>query len=807
MSFRLEIIAIDGARRQLDNQAPWAIGGDADADVKIDGAPPRTLAVIGCEDGHCFIQPMAAEAGLHRNGRPVGASIWLEDGDRLLLGGYRIACQISDQTLRLEIRDKATNGPPGNGAAGNGQAASAPPSAPPIAPDYRPRVASTPPATASKRVRHAIYAGFAVLALAGLFVLMAVPIDVRVTPAPERLDISGFPPTLAIGGQRLAWPGSYRVDAQREGYQPLSETISVSDQARTFDLEMAKLPGKLFLTVRPDDAQAWVAIDGETLGRAPLQGRPVPAGAHQLEITAKRFLTKTEAIEIEGMGREQRLELVLAPAWANVSMETEPSAAQVLLDGEAVGQTPLTLEILQGTHMLRFEKADHAPEEIEIDVTAGADQTIGPVKLMTLPATLLLNSKPEGASFTVGDRFLGRGPIETLVAPRRLLEVQAMMAGYKPARAQVSLAPDQTRRLNLELEPEYGTVFVRATPSDAQLEIDGQPAGAATQRLRLQTVAHRLRISKDGYAPFETTVVPKAGLSNEVAATLTPLTALQKMGIEKELVTAAGQKLLLFGPGAFTMGAPQREPGRRANEREQDVALTRRFYVSEHLVTNGEFRQFRPQHSSGVANRSTINLDNQPVVGISWEDAARYLNWLSVKDGLEPAYAEDGGGLKLKRPVGTGYRLPTEAEWAFVARIAGRPKRAKYGWGDAYPPPAKAGNFADESARGNLPVVIQGYDDGHPATAPVGSFAANPAGLFDIGGNAAEWMNDYYDIGPPRPTVLEDPLGPTAGSLRVVRGAGWRSATPQRLRLSFRDYSAEPRQDIGFRVARYARAP
>ncbi|MCK4507335.1 MAG: SUMF1/EgtB/PvdO family nonheme iron enzyme, partial [Desulfuromonadales bacterium] len=122
-----------------------------------------------------------------------------------------------------------------------------------------------------------------------------------------------------------------------------------------------------------------------------------------------------------------------------------------------------------------------------------------------------------------------------------------------------------------------------------------------------------------------------------------------------------------------------------------------------------------------------------------------------------------------------------------------------------YPPKVKAGNFADESARHLLPVVIKGYNDGFPASAPTGSFPANPAGIYDLGGNVAEWCHDYYaaniaSVG----KGVADPMGPGAGNHHVVRGSSWRNASITELRFSYRRYSREPANDIGFRIARYA---
>ena len=125
-------------------------------------------------------------------------------------------------------------------------------------------------------------------------------------------------------------------------------------------------------------------------------------------------------------------------------------------------------------------------------------------------------------------------------------------------------------------------------------------------------------------------------------------------------------------------------------------------------------------------------------------------------------------------------------------------------WGQAMPPGRKSGNFADRSAAVLLGRIIDNYEDGFVVSAPVGSFAANAKGLFDLGGNVAEWTHDFYDIAVSAgQKTAVDPLGPLSGEFHVIRGSSWAHGTVTELRLSFRDYGSKARDDVGFRLARY----
>ena len=254
------------------------------------------------------------------------------------------------------------------------------------------------------------------------------------------------------------------------------------------------------------------------------------------------------------------------------------------------------------------------------------------------------------------------------------------------------------------------------------------------------------------------------------------------------------------------MGASRREPGRRPNENLRDIQLERAFYFGLREVTNSEYRNFSADHSSGTVSGVTLNNERQPAVQLSWTEAALFCNWLSEQETLPLFYQVEDERVVGINAESTGYRLPTEAEWAWVSRTNGGGITLKYPWGDFLPPPENAGNFADITAENYLGEIMFNYNDNYFASAPVGVFNPNYYEIYDLAGNVSEWVHDYYGaVGSSREEI--DPLGPELGQFHTIRGSSWAHGAVTEMRLSFRDFGEEPRDDVGFRIARYLDEP
>ena len=789
-----------GERRFAAEDFPLAFGG-VGSSVLLAGSREGAEAYVGVHEDQFYVQP-AHDAEVLLNGMRVGQSSWLKPGDIINVGKARLRLTSDGDAAVIAVED---------GSAGN---ITAPPvithdarlhgdeDAEPIAAvRFRPATATVNARGFSIKPGRVVLGIFAAAILAVLwFIFTAVSIGVSTDPQAALVRVEGGLLTVPISGRYLLRPGEYTLRATYAGYAPSESTIKVSAEPnQTFALQLAKLPGTLRVAV-PE--KALITIDGKVSGNAPGDFKLAP-GKHTIALAAERYQPFQDSVEVEGAGKVQAYEPKLAPAWGDVTITSEPAGAEVLVEGKSRGVTPLTTDVLAGNRPIELRLAGFKSWTTDIQVKAQEPLAVGPIKLGLPDAKLALRSDPPGANVSVSGVYRGQTPLELELRPEMTHAIVLTRPGYEAATRDVRLAAGEKSSQSVTLAGVFGEVSIRAQPADAQVFVDGEPKGAPNQTLKLVAATHDIEIRKPGYVDFKTSVTPRPGLPQVVQTTLLTAEQTRLAATPAVITTKLGQQLRLMPLGKYTMGSPRREPGRRANEAQRDIEFQRAFYVGVTEVTNAQFRKFKGDHRSGIAGSNTLDLENQPAVNLSWQEAAGFCNFLSEQEGLPPAYKKDGDQWVPVTPMTRGYRLLTDAEWEWVARFAGSGKLRRYPWGDALPVAPASGNYADKSANILVQDVVPGYDDGYVTTAPVGKFPPNTLGLLDIGGNVAEWAHDYYTVSVDSAQVAVDPLGPAQGKQHVIRGSSWKQSSVTDLRLSARDFGDTSRNDVGLRIARY----
>ena len=269
----------------------------------------------------------------------------------------------------------------------------------------------------------------------------------------------------------------------------------------------------------------------------------------------------------------------------------------------------------------------------------------------------------------------------------------------------------------------------------------------------------------------------------------------------------------LIPAGSFEMGNALSASGDGfSNELPVHPVNVSAFFMAKYEVSKAlwdDVRNWGRTHNYTDLRDGAGKAANHPVQTVTWYDMVKWCNARSEKENLTPCYTVSGAVYKTTNNdavvcnwAANGYRLPTEAEWEKAARGGVSGKR--YPWGDTIT--HSLANYQSSSSYSYDVSPTRGYHptyavNGTPYTSPVGSFAPNDYGLYDLMGNESEmcwnWIGDYSE------DSQTDPRGPASGSIRAGRGGNWISVTIG-CRVAYRG-GANPgllSNGLGFRVVR-----
>ncbi len=785
---------------------PIKIGTDLNSDIVVIGSLSLGIAmIIDLIDDRLVLQKINSGIDTTINDNEFSGNYWIKDGDELIVADKRVQFKISTHQIEFNVENVSLEEQPTQ---------------------FQKRQSES--IFQNKTVQR-IAIGLVFLVGYFLFYLFtSKAVEINTMPTDAKVSVSGgFFPHLKISGRFLLRPGEYKTNYSRPGYYPSNLDIKINkESSQVIDIKLKKTPGIITFTTRPDvDFELYlegkrstpsicedVEISLEECRHNWLGlGAILAAGTRDVELRFEKYFPIKEQLVINGMGEEQEFIFDLEPAWADVQIDTKPSGAEIFIDSKNVGLTPLDLDLIEGEHVLGIKKNGYKDFSTEIAVKARENIVLEPFNLSRLDSKLTIVSYPKGASVNIDSVYRGMTPVEIDLEPLVAHSVSVSKPGYKAMDQIIELKTVETLRsmekdsevINLELQPMFGRILIQGT-QDAEVIQGDKSLGNIPLKVNLIAKEQILTIKKDGLLTQDINVKPTPGFDQTLEIKLLTPEEAVLAAMPQSIKTSQGLQMRLISSGQFIIGTPRRTQGRQSNESERLVEITKPFYVGTREIMNNEFRKFKPKHTSGAETYRELSNGLHPTVMVTWEDAVGYCNWLSKREALDPAYRVVDGQHQLIQPMTNGYRLLTEAEWEWVARYNGGGGVQKYPWGASMPPTENSGNYADESAESLMTNVLTNYWDGYPVSSPVAKFETNKLGLYDLGGNVSEWVNDYYAVVNRDLDQLDkDPYGPDDGTVRVIKGSSWRHSTITALRYAYRDYGTQGRLDVGFRIARY----
>ncbi|MBE6231844.1 MAG: PEGA domain-containing protein [Bacteroidales bacterium] len=544
----------------------------------------------------------------------------------------------------------------------------------------------------------------------------------NVTPADALLVFDGTPIVVTAGtaNKRVKF-GTYSYTVSAKDYHSYSGTVTVNDMRNKAMVNVTLQPSHGWISVGGSSAEgAFVYIDDELIGQAPLKSDRLSSGTYSLKLVKPLYKSHETTVTVTD-GNVTAISPVLQADFATVTF-TVGGNAEIWVDGELKGRSSWTGDLASGSYLVECRSEWHRSTSDNINVSADM-----PSKRITLKAptpiygSLSITSSPDISEVYLDGAYMGQTPLylpETIIGSHTL---KLSKSGCADWTGNVNVSEGQIAEVNATLQSGAPVTFKSNAP-DAQLYVDGTLIGSANGTYDLSVGSHDVICKAPGKKDLSKTINVSASDSDIIVDC--------RFGAPKTIiVNGVSFDMIMVEGGTFTMGATS-EQGSDAESDEKpahQVTLSD-YYIGETEVTQALWKAVmgkNPSHFEGNSN---------PVENVSWNDCQKFIR-------------------KLNSLTGHTFRLPTEAEWEYAARGGKESKGYKYSGGN------------------NINDVAWYSDNSSFEIHAVKTKSPNELGLYDMSGNVYEWCNDWH--GSYSSSSQTNPTGPASGAFRVLRGGSW----------------------------------
>jgi len=523
---------------------------------------------------------------------------------------------------------------------------------------------------------------------------------------------------------------SWRVESNPYYHTEAGNVEITGDRKLERDVTLREAFGELSVVSNPESG-ADIFVDGEKVGTTPCTVKRVVSGEHRVRVVKAQYAPEERVVTVAD-GQKTNSTFTLSATFGVLTLLTDADAS-IWVDGREVGTGRWEGRLNKGLHAVEVRKASHRPFRKSITVNAGERRTEQLDSPEPIYGMLDVNSTPADAAIRLNGKEYGTTPqiIRNLLMGDYSVELSK--AGYAEVRKNVTVEEGKTARLQLTL-PSGRNVTIRTDRAGDVLQVDGKPVGTSPVKLELGYGQHRVVAIRGEQRTEKSIEVRESGGDTKVELRFgvlgkvrwsSSLTAEQKAVLEKLV-----KNMVFVEGGTFQMGAtPEQGSGVYDDEKPVHSVTLSDYYIGKYEVTQEEWQVVMGN------NPSYFKGDRLPVERVSWNDCQTFIRKLNALTGLT-------------------FRLPTEAEWEYAARGGAKSGGYKYSGGD---------NIDEVAWYG------ENYSTG--STHPVGTKRPNALGLYDMSGNVWEWCGDWY--GSYSSDAQTDPVGPSMGSRRVLRGGSW----------------------------------